>query len=360
MYGKKWLWVAGSFLLWVGVQTFETAVGQSDRQEKVEFRITAQEPLPSTDVRATRILIKRAKDIRIGAILSVDGRRVFALQNAPQVILPYDLPALIARSGNMILQYGDPRGLLNPRVLNLYWLNSEGKEVGKLEEHYGPHSLVGISDDGFTAVVGATLSADLRAQALGLFTPTGERRWERTMREEAVIRAEPAVSERGMRVAAVTTSSRDPLKDHRILILDNQGAEINSVSSMGIIQRMVVVGNGKALFIQAHQRHGLIDFSSGQLMWSKEGNVRLIAPQAAAMSPNEDVLFLLVTDWIGKPQAKYRWQLKALSVSNGHELGTIDLPQEMPSTSSDVFGRIDNDKIGILFESEELSISWSR
>lgn len=88
--------------------------------------------------------------------------------------------------------------------------------------------------------------------------------------------------------------------------------------------------------------------------------MRLIAPQAAAMSPNEDVLFLLVTDWIGKPQAKYRWQLKALSVSNGHELGTIDLPQEMPSTSSDVFGRIDNDKIGILFESEELSISWSR
>jgi hypothetical protein len=346
-------------LFWLGIHCPESVYAQAEERGKISFQVISQEPLPPADVRTRRIVIEGPEEVQVGSLLSEQGQRVLSIQNRADVILPHNLPALVARDGSVILQYGDKQDLSHPVVTDLHWLNAEGKEVASLEGYYSADALVALSDDGFTAVAGSRVK-ESRGKVLALFNAKGERLWERPVGEGRNVHAEPLVTAKGTRVVVVTTDGKDPLKDHLLLLHDAQGNELNSIDTMGIIHRMVAVDEGKTLFVEAKKHHALIELSGGSLVWSIESRLRLIAPRAATTGPDGRVLFVLVIEWPGKPQSTYQWRLKALDASNGQELGVWDLPKEMPSTKADVFGRITDDRIGILFGPDQLSISWSR
>ena len=359
MYVPKLLRVMSTISLLLYIHSQDNAYAQAEQQRKVTFEVVSQEALPAVDLQAQRIIILRDKKMRLASLSAKEGKRVLSIQDGPQVTLPRNLPALVARHGGMILQYGDERDLSHPVVTNLYWLNAEGKEVGSSEDYYRADALVALSDDGFTVVVGSRIK-ESRGKVIALFNGNGERLWERHVGEKRNVHSEPVVTNKGERIALVTTDIEKPLKDHRVLILDKQGNELSSISTMVTVQKIAAVGNGKALFVQGKKRHGLIDLSTGGLVWSNEGNVRMIAPRAAAMSPGADVLFLLLGDWQGRPKASYQWRIKAMDAVNGQEIGMWELPKEMPSSWSDVFGRITDDRINIFIGPDQLSISWSR
>lgn len=356
---RNLLWVLCFALLLFGPYSLLATYSQAEQGGKITFQMLSQKLLPPAKASSRRIVIKRAKEIRIGALINKDDKRILSFTDRADVTLPHDLPALVAKDGSMILQFGDEQDLSHPSVTNLYWLNSEGKEMAGLRGYYRADALVSLSEDGFVAVTGNLVEGP-QGKFLSMFDGQGKRLWEIQVGEGREVHAEPVVAPQGNRVALVATDSKSPLRRHRILIIDEQGKEVQTVNTMGIVQKIVAVGSGKALFIQGSERHGLIDLSTGSLSWSKEGNLRLIAPRAAALSPNGDVLFLLLAQWRGRPQAKYRWQLKALDASDGSVLGVFDLPKEKPGTRTDVFDRITEDQIGILYGQEHYFISWSR
>lgn len=335
------------------------ALGQPQPKPKILFTIVSQTPLPTAAEGAKRVVLEDAKGVRLGVLLARQEKRVLIVPDRAEVILPHDLPALVARNGSVVLQYGDTLDLSHPRVTHLYWLDAQGKQTGQLEGYFQTDALVGLSDDGYAAVAGSRVEAP-QAKVLSLFSPRGERIWERLLSQDRAIHAEPVVALQGQRVAAITTDAQEPLKDHRILILDEKNDEVRTIGALGTVQRMVVVGQSKALFVQARDRHGLIRLSDGSTVWMQQGNVRLISPFGAALSPNGDILFLLLADWSEKPQPAYPWRLKALDAADGQEIGMVQMPKPMAGTRSDVFGRISADQVSIFTDADQISVSWSR
>ena len=161
-------------------------------------------------------------------------------------------------------------------------------------------------------------------------------------------------------MAAVICNAKNPLKDHRILILDGKNNEVKRINNLSLVQKMVVVGQSKALFIQGRDRHGLINLSDGTVAWTQPGNVRLISPSGASLSPDGSLLFLLLADWDGRSKPAYSWRLQSLEATDGQVLSVMDMPKPMAGTRANLFGKIDADKVEIITDTEQLSISISR
>jgi hypothetical protein len=148
--------------------------------------------------------------------------------------------------------------------------------------------------------------------------------------------------------------------NHRIVILDDKNNEVKTIDSLGIVQKIAVVGQSKALFVQGRDRHGLINLHDGNLAWTQPGNVRLISPSGASLSPDGALLFLLLADWSGKSQPAYPWRLKALDAADGQEVGMLAMPKPMVGSRADLFGRLSMDKVEIITDEDRLSVSIGR
>lgn len=353
------LWVICVISSWLIINSPLNVYAQEQQQGKITFTVLAKEMLPPVDKHAHRIIIKDKKEILTGSLSVKEGKRTLSVAKRADITLPHNLPALISGDGSVILQYGDPKLLYHPNKTDLHWLSADGKKLASLEDYYHAGTLVALSTNGFTTVVGKRLK-NSKTKVVSLFTPNGERLWEYPLGRNRNISSEPVVTVNGERVVVVTTDKKSSIRHHRVLVLDNQGKKLTSIDTLGIVQKKVIVGNGKALFIQGKKRHGLIDLKTGKVIWANSDHLRLVGPRAAAMNPNTDTLFLMTADWHGRPQATYQWRLYALDANNGQVLGTWKLPQEKPGTRTDVFGRITDERITIFFGAEQLSISWSR
>lgn len=338
----------------------QPALGQAQPKDKVTLTLGSSVPLQAVEKGARRIVLEDAKGVRNGALISMKGRRVLSVQGQAEVNLPHDLPALVSRNGGVVVQYGDTRDLSHPSATHLYWLDGQGKETGRLENYFRVDAVIGLSDDGFTAVAGSRIEAP-HAEVLALFSPKGQRVWEQALDSGRDITTEPVVALQGQRVATVTCDAKKPTKSHRILILDDKNNEVTPrIDALGLVQKIAVVGSSKALFVQGRDRHGLINLSDGSIAWTKEGNVRLISPFGASISPDGNLLLLLLADWSGKSQPTYPWRLKALDATDGQEVGMVKMPKPMAGTRANLFGRVSADKVEIITDTDQLSVSISR
>lgn len=352
-------WAMLIAVLLPGIASQQQVLAETRAKAKISLAVVSQTALPPLAFGAQRLVIEDAKGLRPGAILAKQGRRMLAIQDQAEVQLPLDLPALVARNGSVILQYGDTQDLSHPKVTHLYWLDSQGKKTGLLEGYFRANAVIGLSDDGFTAVAGSRAEAP-HGKVIALFSPTGGPVWERPLNTGRDIVAEPMVALQGQRVAAVTVDAQKPLQDHRILILDEKNNEVNTIASLGIVQKLVVVGQAKALFVQGRDKHALIQLADGAIAWTQSGNARLISPSGASLSPDGTLLFLLLADWTGKAQPAYPWRLQALDVADGLEAGMVAMPKPMAGTRTDLFGEVGADRIDIITDADRISVSISR
>jgi hypothetical protein len=333
---------------------------QQQPKAKITLKLVSQTPQqPVVENGVQRFVLEDAKGVRTGRLISKQGRRVLALQGQAEIELPHDLPAVVSRNGSVVIQYGDTQDLSHPRITHFYWLDAEGKETGRLEGYFRADAVFGVSDDGFTAVAGSRVEAP-HPEVLALFSPNGQQVWLRTLESGLDIVTEPMVALQGERVAVVTCNAETPLKDHRILILDGKNKEIKRIDSLGLVQRMVIVGQSKAIFVQGRDRYGLIDLSGGTIVWTQPGNVRLISPSGASLSPDGTLLFLLLADWSGKSKAAYPWRLKVLDATDGQDLGMVAMPKPMAGTRADLFGRVGMDQVEIITDEDQLTVSIGR
>jgi hypothetical protein len=338
---------------------FAPALGQVAEGTGIGFELLAEEALPAADPQAQRFVLVQDKNVRVASLSAKEGQRTLSIQEGPQMILPRDLPALVARDGGTILQYGDERDLSHPRVTSLHWLNSQGEEVGALQDYFTADAVLALADDGYTAVVGARAD-ERQGKVVSLFDAGGQRLWERALEQGRDTHAEPLVTRSGDRVAIITTNAGQPLEGHRLLVLGPEGREVASIRNLGLLHRLVAVNQGRLLFVEAQDQQVLVDLATGEIKWRRPSRLRLVSPTAAASAPDGSVLFLLVVDWPGRPQPAYQWQLRALDADSGEELGAWELPKAMPSTRAEVFGSITEDRLTVLRGPDRLSISWKR
>jgi hypothetical protein len=115
----------------------QPASAQQQPKAKITLKLVSQTPQQQAPEKGVqRIVIEDAKGVRTGRLISKQGRRVLELQGLAEIQLPHDLPALISRNGNILIQYGDTKDLSHPRVTHLYWLDAQGKERGRLEGYF--------------------------------------------------------------------------------------------------------------------------------------------------------------------------------------------------------------------------------
>ena len=352
-----WIMIVSAALMLSGNP--RQVVGQAQSNVNISLSITSQAPLSAVEKGSRRIVLRDAKGVRAGLLIAKQGRRILSLAGQADVSLPYDLPAIVSTDGTVVVQYGDTQDLSHPRVTHFYWLGGQGKERGRLEGYFRADAVIGLSDDGFTAIAGSRTEAP-HVEVLSLFDPSGQRVWERPLEPGRDITTEPKVALRGERVVAVTRDAEKSLKDRWLMIFDKNNKEVKRIGTLGRIQKMVIVDRSESLFIQGRERYGLIQLSNGNIAWTRPGNIRLISPSGATMSADGTLLFLLLADWTGRPQNVYPWRLRAVDASNGQERGMVAMPKPMAGTRADLFGRIGMDEVEIITDADRFTISIGR
>lgn len=277
---------------------------------------------------------------------------------ASPVKLPHRLPTLVAANGRVVLQYGDSQHRIHPEKMNLFFVDAQGIEKGRVVDRYGPQTNVAIAEDGFVAVAGALFDNPKQTE-IALYTATGEKRFQTQL--EKGRRANLAVpASQGQRVVVFTTDTKNLLAKHRLELLDGSGKKLAEQQSLGILQKAISVANGSMFFVQAKNRFGLMNANDGSLLWTRDEVLRLVSPHGAITDPAGKTLFLAAAEWVGKSKARYKWRIEVRDVATGNELALFVLPEAFPSNSNRVFIDVTDKKIELLVGNERVVLDWSR
>ena len=332
-----------------------TAV-RAQAQQQVAVKLLTTEELTPVPKSATPLSIRDGDRTVYGQMMFVEGKTRITIPGRPEFELPYVLETLVSRDGKIILQYGDELDQSHPIRTNLYWTDNTGSSLAQVIDYYAENALVSMSDDGFVAVSGP-LFEDRTTTVTSLYTPSGEKLWERqldTGRRPAHLRVTIA----GNYVALVTTDATRWLENHQLHIIDKQATPASSISDFRIVQKIVPVDAGTHLFVQGYDDYGLVEISSGLVSWRRSGKIRMASLHGAQMDATGRQLFLTLADFRGKIQPLYRWRLVELDPTNGTERVSVWLPGEHPGTRYRVFEEISPDRVQLRTPSARLTYSW--
>jgi outer membrane protein assembly factor BamB len=362
---KYWSFVFIPFLVSLPVVAWSADPGstpaeqsEQDTSLKGTLALSKSETIKSLDPRQVRILYTKDNVPTLGILqYSKEGVSWVPAQGAP-VKLPYKLSALVSANGRTILQYGDKKYHQHPDRIDLYFFDENGKEIKSIVDHFGPFANVVMAGDGHVAVAG-TLFKDEELTGIGLYSPTGETRFQTQLADDR--RANIAVpTSQGQRVAIFTTDKKDALAKHRLEILDGEGKQVAEHSDLGILQKAVAVADGSLFFIQAKGRFGLLNASDGTFLWKRNESLHLISPFGAVTDPEGKTLFLATAGWDGIPRARYRWRIEVRDVATGNKLAQFILPDAYPSSSERVFLNVTSAQIEVLAGDERIVLDWRR
>lgn len=331
-------------------------VVHAQAQQQVAVKLLTTEELTPVPKSATPLSIRDGDRTVYGQMVVAEGKTRITIPDRPDVELPYVLETLVSRDGRTILQYGDELDQSHPSRTNLYWSNNTGKAVAQVVDYYTEDALVSMSDDGFVAVSGV-LFEDRTTTVTSLYTPAGEKLWERPL-DTGQRPAHLRVTNAGNHIALVTTDSERWLTDHRLHIIDKQATPVSSIRDFRIVQKIVTVDAGAHLFVQGYDDYSLVEISSGSVSWTRAGKIRMASPHGAQMDATGRQLFLTLADYRGKIQPLYRWRLVELNATDGSERVSVWLPGEYPGTRYRVFEEISPDRVQLRTPSARLVYSW--
>ena len=325
---------------------------------EVVLNLESKEPAMAPEGAFQRVLIEREERILRGHIIREANNLFLDIADQPRLQLPQLLEVMVSQDGKTILQFGDEIRLTHPLRTDLFWVDQGGKTIEQVRDYFTGNAVIAMSEDGFTAIAGELYSKP-DTMVLTLFSAMGEKLWEVQLEQDQRIGNLLVVPE-GKYVVSLVTDRNDWLRNHQLQIRHDNGKRSMTISGNGILQKIVLVGDGNILFVQGLKGFGMIDLAMGDLMWWRDGEIRMISPYAAALSPNEAILFLLLADFQGKAEATYRWEFLVLEAASGSELLQEYLPEEYPSTWDQVFEQVTSDKIKILAGEQRLIYSWAQ
>ena len=332
------------------------SMSQEDKTLKGSLTLTSRAEIKSPGMREVRVVFQKEGIPSLGILqYSKEGVNWVPAQTAP-VKLPYKLSTLVAANGLAVLQYGDSISLQHPAKTDLFFIDEQGVEKGRVVDRYGPQANIVMAEDGYVAVAGP-LFADAKRNEIGLYMATGEKRFQIQLAKGR--RANIAVpTTQGHHVAVFTTDTKDYLANHRLEIFDGNGKKVAEQQGLGILQKVVAVAKGSMFFVQAKRRFGLVNANDGSLLWSRNGVLRLISPHGAATDPQGKTLFLAAAEWDGIPKARYKWRIEVRDIASASELARFVLPDAFPSNQGRVFLNVTSDKIELLAGDEHVVLDW--
>ncbi len=341
----------------------------SAQDEKTNLSLKSSTPiiLPAQDEKGQpvkiiqRYLFQRDKKPVTSHLVWRDRKFSLVFPDKKQLDLPYILDTLVSLNGNVIVQFGDKNRFGHPLRTDIYWLDSNGKEVGSDDGFFSGGAVVSISDDGYTAVSGTSLkNPDMTY--ISLYRPDGKKVWSREIEQGNRV-SNVFVSSGGDNVISIVTDSKALLKNHRIWTRGKNGDTKMVFSGAGILQKIVLLDSGTKAFVQGRGTYGLADFveGKGSWKWKQKGKVRMISPYGAALSPDGKTLFLLLVDMVQIKKGTdgtYSWKILALNADTGERIFEETLPGKYPSTWSRVFEQVSNTEIVILTGQDRLVHQW--
>ncbi len=319
----------------------------------IETKTLSQIATPENVIQ--RLLMKSTAGAQIGYLKRSDNTLIVALPGKRPVALPYRLPSIISYDGSTIIQFGDLTLLDEPQRFDLFWIDSEGKEKSRLVNYYAGDALLGVSTDGYTAVGGSLIEKPRKA-TISCYSPDGVKIWETALAQNQRV-SQLYTAHQGNFVAAVTTDSEQWLKNHQINIYGKLGKLQSTVKDLGIIQRVVFLGDDSKLFFQGRNFHGMIDAASGRVIWKKSGKVTMVSPYGTSLSPDGKYLFLVVIGQEGRRREPYDWKFMILNASTGKEISSQMLPEKYPATWERIFESIGNDSVMILAGDSRITVT---
>jgi hypothetical protein len=362
---KYWLIALVPYLFTLPVTTWaadssaaSASKSQKDKTLKGSLTLTSRAEIKSLGTREVRVTFKKEGITSLGILqYSKEGINWVPAQAAP-VKLPHKLSTLVAANGRAVLQYGDSTNRQHPAKIDLFFIDENGVEMGRVLDRYGPQTNIVMAEDGHVAVAGSLFS-DAKRTEIGLYTATGEKRFQVQLAEGRRANIAVATSQ-GQRVAVFTTDTKDYLANHRLEIFDGSGKKIAEQQGLGILQKAVAVANGSMFFVQAKRRFGLVNSNDGSLLWTRNEVLRLISPHGAATDPQGKTLFLAAAEWDGMPKARYKWRIEVRDVATGNEFARFVLPDTFPSNEGRVFLNVTSEQIELLSGDERIVLDWRR
>jgi len=320
---------------------------------RIETIAPSQIAIPENVIQ--RLVIKSADKVQIGHFLRIKDTLLVALPGKKPIQLPYRLQPIVSYDGSTIIQYGDKTLLDLPKHLDVYWIDNDGKEKTGLVNHYSGDAQLDVSSDGYTAV-GGTLLEKSRGASIGSYSPDGKKIWETGIAKNRRVSQLCAVRQGGA-VVAVTTDSENKLEKHQLDIYGKSGSLQSVVEDLGIIQRVVLVGDESTLFFGGRDYHGMIDVASGLVLWKNPGKVTLASPYGASLSPDGKNLFLMAVQFEGKRTGLYHWKFMILDALTGKEIGSNVLPEKYPATWGRIFESVSDGSVTVLAGDSRITIT---
>lgn len=329
-----------------------------DKTLRGSLTLTSQTEIKPPGTREVRVMYTKENIPSLGSLqYTKEGINWIAAKAAP-VKLPYILSTLVAANGRSLLQFGDNKNRQHPAKIDLFFLDAQGMEKGRVVDRYGPQTNIAMTEDGYVGVAG-TLFSDSKRTEIGLYTATGEASFQTQLAEGR--RANIAVpASQGQRVVVFTTDTKDYLANHRLELFDGGGKIIAQQEGLGILQKAIAIANGSLFFVQAKSKFGLMNATDGSLLWTRNGVLRLISPYGAATDPEGKTLFLAAAKWDGIPKARYKWRIEVRDVATGNELARLLLPDTYPSNLGRVFLNVTSTQIELLAGDERIKLDWRR
>jgi len=323
------------------------------QQVRIETKATSQISLPKNAIQ--RLLVQSDGKILIGHILRSKDTLIVALPGKKLIRLPYRFQAIISYDGSTIIQYGDKMMLDLPKHLDVYWINNAGKEKAEVVNHYSGDTYLDMSSDGYTAI-GGTLLDKSNESTISVYSPDGIKLWETKVANNRHV-AQLNVTKLGSTVVVVTTDAQKKLDKHQLDIYDGSGKLQSEIKDLGIIQRVVIVGNETKLFFQGLEYYGMIDATSGRVLWKSSRKLTMVSPYGAALSPDGKKLFLVVVQPEGKRTGTYQWKFIITDASTGQEMGSQIITGKYPATWGRIFESVNDNSITVLASDARIIIT---
>ncbi len=305
-----------------------------------------------------RVLVQDDKKAASGSLVRTGDKLLLSLPDQPQLELPHLLETMVSLDGKTILQFGDEILLTHPLRTDLLWVDKKGKVIKQLVNYYGGNAGIAMSNDGYTAVAGKLVENPDNVM-MALYSPLGMEVWKIPLQMDQRI-AQMIVASGGQHVASIVTDHDKWLENHRLEIMDKNGRLSGTISGMGILQKIVLLGDGDKAFVQGYDAYGMVDIPTGELIWQRSGKIRMVSPYGATLSPDGQILFLMLADLKDRAEEAYGWKSLALDSATGGEMMVEYLPRKYPTTWDRIYEQVSASEIRILAGQQKITYSWEK
>lgn len=338
------------------------SAAQSPVLENTSGRLSLSPERGSTDFRIDRLLdrsgilevfgVQRGSRQSLALLTAEDGRASLELPERQTVRLPLKLPVKVSSNGGTVIQYGDALHAMHPSRTDVFWVGRDGRIVAEVRNRFAETAVVALSADGFVAVGGADYFAARGSDGkdaepdrvvpgqIDMYSPEGKLMW--TAEIDAGRRIDELYARAGGQgVAALTASAEAPIHDRTVDVFERGERRGRLVPEIGIVQRAALLGERGLLLVQGNGGHALIDLDAARIVWTQQGAIRLIGPEAAALDENGQVIYLMTGERSAKTSGSrlplYQWVLTALDAASGKPVGQQRLPEPLPGAMGPIF-----------------------